>query len=264
MIYCLGMGATYKTEGIVLGRWDWREQDRMVRFFTRDYGKLTTRAISARKPRAKLAGHLEPFLYTDLFLAKSKTIDIIAGSNTISSHARLRQSLTHNALACFFSDVVDSFTHEREPDERLFEFVHDFFRWLNETDEPNALSVYAAILQLFGLLGYHLELSACHQCHKPISQAVNGEENRFSYKLWTVECASCRTEDQVHILSDNAVKVLRYMLSEGFSGVGRLHLEKDSWQEVDQFVRSLLRYHAEYPLDSESVFVSLLSKISKS
>jgi len=233
-----------------------------VRLFTRDYGKLTMRAISAKKATAKLAGHIEPFLYTDLFIANSKTIDIIAGSNTITAHARLRQSLLHNTLASFFVEVVDRFTEEREPDPELFDFVHDFLSWLNDTDQPNALSAYAAILQLFGLLGYHIELFMCHQCHQPIRAALENESSRFSFKMWNVECASCRTEDEAATLSDEAIKVLRYMLSERYHGAARLQLSRVEWEEVDQFVRALLRYHANTDLKSETVLLSILASLA--
>src|SRR3990167_4941169 len=129
------MAYTYTTEGIILKRWNYKDQDKMVRVLTRKYGKLTTRAISARKVTSKLAGHLEPFIYADFFFAKSKTIDIVAGSNTIAAHT----SLPHSATAAYFADIVDYFIRDNQEDVPLFVFVHDFLSWLN-TAQPNLLA----------------------------------------------------------------------------------------------------------------------------
>ncbi len=254
------MAQTYKTEGIVLRRWDYREQDRMVRLLTAEHGKITTRAISARKPKAKLAGHLEPFIETDLFIAHSKTIDIIAGSNTIVSNARLRESLMHNTLANFFVEIVDRFTEERDRDPRLYFFVRDFLKWLSKMKEEqlSAVIVYAAILQFFGLLGYHIDLYTCHQCHKSIRESFVDGQNKFLYALWNIECGFCTNQENVLSISDSAIKALRFLIEKSYHEAGRLSVTPSTWQEVDQFVRSLLHYHSDFDIRSEQVFIQLL------
>lgn len=247
------MSQTYKTEGIILKRWNFKEQDRMLRLLTKDYGKITTRAISARKQGSKLAGHLEPFIHSDFFIARSKTIDILAGSNVINSNAQLRRSISHSSVASFFSEVIDRFTEEGGEDATLYEFVQQYYTWLQE-NEAHVFSLYAAILQIFSLLGYHIELHSCHSCRKPISI----EGSKYNYKLWNVECADCHSTDETMPLSADAIKVLRFFGEHTFSEVIRLHLQKKEWEEVHTFIHSLLRYNLDYELKSEAVFLELL------
>jgi len=247
------MAHTYKTEGIVLKRWDYKEQDRMLRILTKDFGKITTRAISARKLSSKLAGHLEPYIKSDFFIAGSRSIDIVAGSNTILSHALLRESLRHSAIAAYFTEIVDRATHERAADEELYTHVSDFFGWLSEHD-ANVLSLHTAILQLFSILGYRIELYECHQCKKPIGE----EGNKFHMELWNVECEHCSNHDQTMGASAKAIKVLRYLNEHHFSESAKLHLNHEEWSEVHFFIRALLRYYFDRDLVAEEVFLALM------
>ena len=247
------MAFTYKSEAIILKRWDYKEQDRMVRLLTRDHGKVTCRAISARKTTSKLAGHLEPFICTEAFFARSKTIDIIAGSNTVTSNARLRQSMEHYAIAGYFVEIVDRWVQERDTDTPVFEHVQQFLEWEN-THEANTLVFVAAVLQLFGLFGYKMDLYNCHSCQKPVKPTGS----KFHFQLWNVECVDCTSPEHTMPLSAEVIKVLRFLNANDFDTIARLHVPEKQWIELHVFLRALLQYHNGAELKSESTFLSLL------
>lgn len=246
------MAFTYKSEAIILKRWDYKEQDRMVRVLTRDFGKLTCRAISARKIESKLAGHLEPFIHSDLFFARSKTIDIVAGSNTISSNATLRQSLPHYAAAGYFTDIVDRWVQERDNDPALFDHVRQFLQWYN-THDANTFVFIAAVFQFFSLLGYRMELNRCHHCQRPIQpQGIT-----FHLQLWNVECTDCHSHEETVPLSKPLVKIVRFALENNFDTVARLAVPEREWGELHKFLRTVLQYHSQRESKTESVFLTL-------
>lgn len=237
-----------------MSRQKYREQDLLVRILTRDFGKITTRAISARKQGAKLSGHLEPFIESDLFIARSKTIDIVAGSNTVQSNARLRQSIAHNAMIGFFANLVDKLTQESDADIGVYEHVRDTLTWFND-HEATAVVLYASLLQLAALLGYHVEWYDCHNCKKRV-QAVGV---KYHYKLWSVECGDCTTHDHTSPLSAESIKALRFMSEHRYDDVARLAITQESWREIDNVVRSIFRYHLDSNMPSENVFLQMLS-----
>ncbi|OGY85810.1 MAG: DNA repair protein RecO [Candidatus Kerfeldbacteria bacterium RIFOXYA2_FULL_38_24] len=248
------MAQTYKTEGIILKRWDYKEQDRMVRILTRDFGKITTRAISARKITAKLAGSLEPFIHADFFIARSKTIDIVAGSNIIFGNVKLRHSLLPMACANFFGEIVDRLTPERQADKELFLYVNRVLQWLNEND-PHLLAFYAAIVQLFGLVGHSLELYQCHACKKPTTE----QGSKLNYQLWNIECCYCHSREDTLSLSGATIKALRFLLQQDFPQAAKLHLPQTTWEELYQALHKIMCYHFEKPLLSENLFLQALN-----
>lgn len=248
------MAYTYKTEGIILKRWDHGEQDKMVRLLTLERGKLTTRAISARKVQSKLAGHLEPFIESDLFIARSKSIDILAGSVIRRDNRHIRHSILHSAMASYVVEVVDRVLDDRQPDVAVYHHVRDFLEWF-DTHDANLLVVYGMILKLFATVGYRSEFYRCHQCKDPVA-AGNG--NKFHFKLWNVECVNCATEDHTVQLSIESIKVLRFLLERTYDETARLHLAAGDWSAVHQFMRQLLLYNIERELKSEPVMHTLL------
>lgn len=242
------MAETYKTEGVILKRWDYKEQDRMVRVLTKDRGKITTRAIGARKITSKLSGHLEPFIHTDLFIARSKTIDIIAGSNTIHCHAQLRHSLLHGAIASYACEVIDRWTEERHRDSELFEHVRRWLTWCD--DHPPRLSVLiGGVVQTLGLLGYRLELFTCARCQTPIP----AQETRFHYQLWSVLCPSCAIDGDVIVLPVDTIKVFRFLLQNDFDTMAKLQLSSRNMENFFSVVHSLMDYHLHKELRSEAL-----------
>lgn len=249
------MAYTYKSEGIILKRWSYKDADRLLRILTRDYGKLTARAISARKANSKLAGHIEPLIRADLFFAASKSIDILAGSVILDAHKRIRQSVEALSIVSVFSEVLDVHTQERFVDHALYDFARDFFAWLN-THPANLLVLYAAVIQLFSVLGYHIELYHCHQCKR----AVPYEPAQFHLQLWTIECSACRVSDgDVLPLRGEMIKVLRFFHEQPFDQVAKLRLTPQEWKEADTVVRSIVRYHSDRPLKSESMLLSMFA-----
>ncbi len=247
------MAFTYKSDAIILKRWDYKEQDRMVRLLTRDFGKITCRAISARKLESKLAGHLEPFIHTQAFFARSKTIDIIAGSNTITANERLRQSLSHYASAGAFVEIVDRWVQERDTDVPMFDHVRAFLHWLN-THNANAIVFVGAVLQMFEMLGYCLGLYRCHRCQ----QLVTPVGITFHLQLWNVECADCRDHEETIPLTEELLKSLRFLMENDFDTIARLRISTQTWEDLYRFLRTLIHYHTGAELRSDVIFSALL------
>lgn len=247
------MPKTFSTEGIILRRDPHRDFDLRLKILTPDQGKIFVRAISAQKPGAKLRGHLEPFMHTDIFVAESRTIDIVAGSSTLAAYNTLRSSLPHNSVASMFTEVVDQFTEEGEPDSDLFSHVLDFFAWLNK-GPANMLAFHSATLKFLALLGYHVELYQCHQCKRQIE---NEQGNKLHFQMWSVECSSCKNADEVMRLSVDTIKTLRFLDTASYDSAVSLKLSQEQWAHVHTALSQLLRYHMDYPLRSEHVFLQV-------
>ncbi len=250
------MAATYKSEGVVLKRWRHREKDTLVRVLTRDFGKITARAISARKITSKLAGHLEPFVVADFFFAKSKTIDIVAGSNTIMSNDVLRSSMIHGAAANYIAEIVDNLTHDHDPDPLFYEYVLGMLQMIGQQPQLNILTVYAAIVQIFEYLGYRFELETCHSCKRVVTA---DEVLKFHFQLRGLECGNCRSIEQVRELSADSVRVLRFLQDESFETVAKLSVSDTVWRDIDPLIRSSIAYQLGKSPKSEVVFLELIA-----
>jgi len=122
----------YKTEGIIIKAADLGELDRLLFVYTRGYGKISVRAISARKKESKLRGLLEPFTRGQFLLAKSKTIDIVTDVEMINSYSFLHQNLSALAYAYYFSELIDKLVVAPEYDDNLWRLTARVFEVLNQ------------------------------------------------------------------------------------------------------------------------------------
>lgn len=121
----------YKAEGIIIKAADWGDLDRLLTVYTRGYGKITARAISARKKESKLRGLLEPFTCGQFLLAKSKTIDIVTDFEVVNSFSYLHKNLENLVYAYYFAELVDKLIMFPEGDENVWRLVARVFEVLN-------------------------------------------------------------------------------------------------------------------------------------
>lgn len=126
----------FKTEGIIIKSADLGELDRLITVYSRGYGKILTRAISARKLESKLRGYLEPFTYSSFLLAKSKTIDIVTDIEPIDNFSHLHGNLESLAYAFYFTELIDKLVVAPERDDKIWALILRAFQVLNEYNSP--------------------------------------------------------------------------------------------------------------------------------
>ena len=88
----------FRTQAIILSRRDFGESDRLLTLFTPARGKLRVIAKGARKPTAKLSGHVELFARSDCLIHRGRSLDILTQAELIEPYLGLREDLGRGAL----------------------------------------------------------------------------------------------------------------------------------------------------------------------
>ncbi len=150
----------YKTQGIILRRFNTNEFDKLLVVYTREFGKLLVKAKSLRKKEAKMKESLELFNYVDLLLAKGKNIDTITGVIVKNSFINLKADLPSLAAAYYISELLDKLIIGPERDERIWQLIIKAFNFLEEKERNN--ETIKKLLQRFeynllALLGHRPE-----------------------------------------------------------------------------------------------------------
>jgi len=122
----------YKTEGIIFKKADLSDTDRLLTVYTKKFGKILVRAKGVGKRESKLKSLIEPFNIYELMLARSKTIDVLAGSWPTKEFNFLRGNLEALALAIYFAELVDKLVVAPEYDENLWALLVRGFEVLNQ------------------------------------------------------------------------------------------------------------------------------------
>ena len=72
-----------RVEAVVLRHTELGEVDRIITLFSRQRGKLRAVAKGIRRPRSRKAGHLEPFTWVSLQLARGRDLWIVTQAETV-------------------------------------------------------------------------------------------------------------------------------------------------------------------------------------
>src|SRR4051812_23902243 len=113
----------YRTEALVIGRFDLGETDRILTIFTPKHGKFRAIAKGIRRPMSRLAAHLELYNQSRLMLAKGRELDVITGAETIDGHWQLRSDLDSFGAVSYLWELGKQLTDERGEQPPLFAIV---------------------------------------------------------------------------------------------------------------------------------------------
>ena len=238
---------TYTTEGIVLKQMPLGEADRILTLYTTDLGKLRAVARGVRRPKSRLAGHLEPLTRTRVSVSEGRSLDHIAEAETLQSYRRLREDLELVSKAMYLADLVDSFTVDRSPSTALFYLLAGSLARLESARSVDSVLRYFEV-QLLHTSGFGPELSECVECRTALEPATH----LFCPAAGGILCARCGPSAKGSLvpLSVNAIKVLRFFQREPPDAVDALGVPTHVLRETARALRSYTTYVLERDLKS--------------
>lgn len=163
---------TYTTQGIILRRRDFNEDDCFYSIYTQDHGKIEAVAQGVRKIRSKLAAHLEPLCLGEFMFANGRQIERLIQARLLENFGAIKKDLQLLGQAGYLADVTDLLTKQGEKEARIFELLRGFFAILNQ-NRPAANLEQIFVVKLLQFLGFELILNQCVVCHQPLESPLS-------------------------------------------------------------------------------------------
>lgn len=148
------MGRTFKAEGIVLKRVNYKEADRLVTIFTREYGKLTAIAKGVRRLTSKKRGSLEPATRAHFYFVEHRSHFILTQADLIHSYQTLQQSLVRIAQTYQLLEIVNLLTVEQQELPEMYSDLTNTLDMLSEDGQKKDMLILGInrMLQSLGFL----------------------------------------------------------------------------------------------------------------
>lgn len=131
---------TYKTQGIIIGKKDYRDADRLFTLYTFEHGKMQAVAQGTRKIESKLSGSLELLNHCSFTFAKGKNLDRIATVDVHETFEPLKASLFSLSAALYGIDIFNQLVKWDVRDEALFLLIVDFLESVQKSARQSAQS----------------------------------------------------------------------------------------------------------------------------
>ena len=237
----------YQTEAVIIKKTRLGEADSILTMYTPDLGKIQGFAKSLRRPRSKMAGHLELLTHSKVALARGRNLDTITGSQTITGFLPLKNDLWLTSYALYVIELVNQFTAEQVENPALFRLLLDTLQNLcqEEVDKEPVLRYFE--LHLLSEVGYRPQLQRCVTCKSPLQPVTN----YFSPVAGGALCPDCGLQQSLsQPLSVNALKVLRFLQENDYETVNRLKIDQTLSRELEIIMRSHIKYLLERDVKS--------------
>ena len=248
----------YQTEAIIIKKIKLGEADRILTLYTPYLGKIRAVAKGVRRPRSKLAGHLELLTHSLVSLARGRNLDTITGSQTINSFLPLKSDLQLISYGLYATELVEQFTADHIENRPLFQLLLETLHQLCQAGN-NELALRYFELHLLNQVGYRPQLQQCVSCRRPLEPTTNS----FCPGAGGMLCPSCcQSQPLTRPVSVNALKVLRLLQSSGYDTVVKLKIDSELSHQLEMVMRDYLRYLLEREVKSAAWLDTLRSKVN--
>ena len=239
----------YKTQAVVLRRFDFGEAGKQLVIYTPARGKCSVIAQGVKRATSKLAGHLEPLSLASIVAARGRNLDTVTQADTVESFANARTDPGRVFHALLVAELLDKLTLDHEENRALWDLLVATLRRIDADADPWMASAYFRV-RLLVLSGYKPELDECVQCGSKLDPSTL----YYSPRVGGTLCAGCRAADsQAFPVSPNAVKLLRLAVGPAYPPFARVRVGPELRNEVDGILRSSFRQLTERDVGAESL-----------
>jgi DNA repair protein RecO (recombination protein O) len=246
----------FKTWAIVIKTLDYGESDRIVAFYTSDFGKVKGIAKGAKKSKRRFSNALEVFTLSRLifFDKKESGLARIEGCDIVDTFPAIREDIRKIAFGCYLVELVDETTAEREANPDLFNMLKTFLSLLSD-DEAEAQILRIFEIRLLSLLGYRPGLHRCLRCNGMLE---HGASAHFSVKRGGLLCQRCsQGYHDLSAISPGTAKILQAAMEMDLSKIRRLKFSKQALWESETILSKFIQYHINKELKSKKFLKDL-------
>lgn len=252
------MTGHFTTDAVVLGAIDYGESDRIVTFYTLEFGKLKGIAKGAKRSKKRFAGILEPFSYIKLLFFQKPGRDLVflEQADTIKRFDNLLLDIDRIAFGSYCLELLSEMTPEHQKNQKAFELLLKILAMLNQgADSKSTARIFE--MRLLSLLGYHPYLDACVVCKHETDTKIF-----FSSAKSGILCPSCKEKASANRelritnhgfipVSQGAIKFLIQAAKSDIDKIERISMPDWASEECGKIMEDFIRYQLGKELKSK-------------
>lgn len=241
--------AFFRTTGIVIGKRDFSEADKIMTVVTPEMGKIEIKAKGARKMLAKMNGHLELFNHVDLTLVQGKTWYIVTGAQTIDAFVHIKRDIEWMSFMYYAAELLQGAHIADDEYVEAYQALLELLQCASTVQAvPLALMYFEA--RMWRMLGLKPELSVCVVCR----QTITPERITYSPTKGGVLCAIHATDmtDHAWVIGADTLKAIRLLYTQDWSLISKVRCTDQVMRELRSIFDRSVEYHLPKKLKSRA------------
>jgi DNA repair protein RecO (recombination protein O) len=235
----------FATTAIVLRRREYGDFDLIVTVLTRDHGKRTLIAKSAKKSTKRFPGVLEPFNDLQIVFRESprKGMAVLEEASLIQTLGNVRSDFTKTAYASYWVECVALWMEEGLVRPDMYHLLGFVLRELDDRHMASDLLSVLFQMRFIGQEGLRPILEHCACCQTDIDHL---SQHDFCINLGQggVICNQCPTGGQKGLrLSKGTLKQLSWIVDGDLARARRVRFSVRAMAEATAFLEAFVPYH---------------------
>jgi DNA repair protein RecO (recombination protein O) len=251
----------FTTNAVVIRSLDYGESDRIVTFFTKDFGKIKGIAKGARRSKKRFQNALDLFSHLRLIFFDREGMGIVRaeGCDILNSFPKIREDLKKIFYGNYFLELVNEMTKERETNREAFDLLLSFLSILNEMEaEEERLRAFE--IRMLSLFGYQPNMEKCDLCKKGWED-LQAVPVFFSIEKGTLVCERCsKGSSKLVPLSLGTARLIESISQMELSKIHRLRFTSQALSESRELLPSFITYQLGKELKSLKALNSMEDK----
>ncbi len=225
-----------KTKAIVLSRRNCNDYDSLISCYSLDFGKICLLAKGLKRPKAKLAGHLEPLNIIDLMIIKGRERDYIGSAISEDSFLNIKRNYYLVDIAGRSINFLNGLIFQNQADYSIFLILKDFLAELNNLkDNDKKAEVYLIFFQLrlLDILGYDFDFSHCSVCNKG-----SVFFNFFDKEVLCQDCLKTKNVSMTKIIKIDrgVINLKKEILQANFKDLRKMKVKDGDLKKMKQLI----------------------------
>ncbi len=234
----------FRTNAIVTRATHYGESDKIVTFFTRDFGKIRGIAKGARRSKKRFQNALGLFSHIRLIFFDREGVGLVRAesSDILHTFPNIRENLTKIYHGNYFLELVNEMAGEREANREAFNLLLSFLLGLEEGEaQEERLRMFE--IRMLSLFGYRPNLKRCDLCKKDWEDLRNTRTLFFSPEKGAMVCERCSTMlNHLAPLSLGTARLIEQISQTDLSKIHRLKFTPQALSESQELLQKFITY----------------------
>jgi len=243
-MYSYDVMPLFTTNAIVIHSFNYGESDKIVTFFTEDFGKLKGIAKGARRSKKRFQNALDIFSHLRLVFFDRDGLGLarVQGCDILSSFPEIRENLRKIIYGNYFLEIVSEMAGERAAHPEAFHLILSFLEALEE-GEPMEEHLRTFEIRMLSIFGYRPNLKRCFLCKRDWEALRETPSVFFSLERGALLCGGCqRPEDLLIPLSLGTARLIEGISETELSRIHRFRFTDQALSETEQLLPRFISY----------------------
>jgi len=234
----------FTTHAIVIRSLNYGESDKIITFFTKDFGKLKGIAKGARRSRKRFQNAFGLFSHLRLIFFDKEGLGLVRAESCdiLHSFPKIKEDLQKILYGNYYLELVNEMAGEREANREAFELLLSFLLSLEEaTLQEEPLRIFE--IRMLSLFGYRPNMRRCDLCKKDWEDLKEIPVVFFSLERGALICEPCsKMRNNLIPLSLETARLIEKISQTELSKVERLRFTLQALSESRELLPKFISY----------------------